>query len=367
MEENGRKTNNRRQKIAAFILLPLLIVLGAAALFLYLRYKETHISTDDAFIDGRVHVIASKVFGTVKALNVNDNQAVKKDDLLLEIDPVDYEVKVKEAQAGLETERSKLLEIRERVTTAKNQLKETMAALDAARANRELQEANLRLAGVDFKRAEMLMKKGAIAVQQYDRAKTTYEVTAAQVKAAGDQIKQLQATLDTQRALIKQAEAGIPPQAAQIQQKEATLRGAELNRGYTRLYAPAEGFVTKRTVEAGNQIQPGQPLMAVVPLNPENIWVTANYKETELKRVKPGQKVEIKVDTYPGKVFYGKVESVMAGTGAVFSLFPPENATGNFVKIVQRIPVKIVLEKGSDPEHLLRVGMSVVPTILVEQ
>jgi len=367
MEENGRKRNNRRKKTAAFIILPLVIVLGAVVLFFYLRYKETHISTDDAFIDGRVHVIASKVFGTVKALYVDDNQAVKKDDLLLDIAPDDYEVKVKEAQAGFETERTRLLEIRDRVATVRRQLKETMAALDAARANYELQEANLRLAEIDFKRAEMLVKKEAIAVQQFDRAKTTYEVTAAQVKAAGNQIKQLQATLDTQRALVKQTEAGIPPQVAQIQQKEATLRGAELNRGYTKLYAPADGFITKRTVEAGNQIQPGQPLMAVVPLDQENIWVTANYKETELKRVRRGQKVEIKVDTYPGKVFSGKVDSVMAGTGAVFSLFPPENATGNFVKIVQRIPVKIALDKGSDPEHLLRVGMSVVPTILIEQ
>jgi membrane fusion protein (multidrug efflux system) len=367
MEERARKTNNRKKKIASFIILPILLALGAGALHFYLQYKETHISTDDAFIDGRVHVIAPKVFGTVKALYVNDNQAVKKDDLLLEIDPVDYDVKVKESQAALETERKRLLEIRDRVTTVKRQLKETMASLEVARANYELQEANLRLAELDFKRADLLVQKGAIAVQQHDRAKTTYEVTSAQVKAAGDQVKQLQASLDTQRALIKQTEAGIPPQVAQIQQKEATLRGAELNSGYTKLHAPADGFITKRTVEKGNQIQPGQPLMAVVPLNQENIWITANFKETELKKVKPGRKVEIKVDTYPGKVFYGRVDSVMAGTGAVFSLFPPENATGNFVKIVQRIPVKIVLEKGSDPEYLLRVGMSVVPTILIEQ
>jgi membrane fusion protein (multidrug efflux system) len=143
------------------------------------------------------------------------------------------------------------------------------------------------------------------------------------------------------------------------------LKAAELNLGYTKIYAPTDGYITKRTVEIGNQIQAGQPLMAVVPLAQEDIWITANYKETQLEKVKPGQKVEIKVDTYPGKVFYGRVDSIMSGTGAVFSLFPPENATGNFVKVVQRIPVKIIPEKGADPSHLLRIGMSVVPTILI--
>ena len=177
-------------------------------------------------------------------------------------------------------------------------------------------------------------------------------------------MKQLEASIETQRALIKQTESGIPPQEAQIKQKEAALKGTELNQSYTKIYAPSDGYVAKRTVETGNQIQAGQPLMAIVPLN--EIWITANYKETQLGRVKPGQKVKIKVDTYPGKVIDGKVDSITAGTGAVFSLFPPENATGNFVKIVQRIPVKIILNQEADPNHTLRIGMSVVPTILVD-
>jgi membrane fusion protein, multidrug efflux system len=367
MEEIPKKLDRRRRKTAVFVLLPLLILLGGAGLFFYLAYKEAHISTDDAFIDGRVHVIASKVFGTVKSLAVSDNQAVRKGDLLLEIDPIDYEVKVREARAGLETERGRLLEVREKVATARRQFEAERAAFDASRANRELQEANLRLAEIDYTRSEALVKKKAISEQQYDRAKTAYDVAAAQAKAAADQVKQTQAVLDTQKALIRQTEAGIPPQVALIEQKAAALQSAELSHGYTKLYAPTDGFVTKRTVETGNQVQTGQPLMAVVPLSPESIWVTANYKETELKRVKPGQRVEIRVDTFPGRVFHGKVESMMAGTGAAFSLFPPENATGNFVKIVQRIPVKITLEKGEDPAHLLRVGMSVVPTILIEE
>lgn len=363
MEENKEKPNNRRKKIAAIIIFPVLIVIGAVMLFLYREYKATHISTDDAFVDGRVHAIASKIPGTVKAIHVNDNQFVKRGGPILEIDPIDYDVRVKEAQAGLETERAKLSEIRDKVDTAKKQLAGIMASMEEARANLELQEANLRQAEVDFKRAESLLKKEVIPREQYDKAKTTYDVAVAQVKAAKERIKQLEASLETQKAVVKQTETSLIPQQAQIQQKEATLKGTELSKSYTIIYSPSDGYIAKKSVETGNQIQPGQSLMAVVPL--DDIWITANYKETQLERVKLGQKVKIIVDTYPGKVFYGKVESVQAGTGAVFSLFPPENATGNYVKIVQRIPVKIILDQDTDPSHNLRIGMSVVPTILV--
>ncbi len=363
MGENKEKPNNRKKKIAAFIIFPGLIVIGAVVLFFYREYKATHISTDDAFVDGRVHAIASKIPGTVKAIYVNDNQFVRKGVPILEIDPIDYEVRVKEAQAGLETERAKLSEIRDRVETAKKQLIGILASMEEARANLELQEATLRQAAVDFKRAESLLKKEVIPKEQYDKAKTTYDVAAAQVKAARERLKQLEASFETQKAVIKQTETSLIPQQAQIKQKEAILKGAELSKSYTLIYSPSDGYIAKKSVEVGNQIQLGQSLMAVVSLN--DIWIIANYKETQLERVNPGQKVKIKVDTFSGKVFYGKVESVQAGTGAVFSLFPPENATGNYVKIVQRIPVKIILDRGTDPSHNLRIGMSVVPTILV--
>jgi len=366
MEEERQKPNRRKKRTYAFILLPIIILAGAAAIYCYIRYKATHISTDDAFVDGRVHVIASKIPGTIKVLYINDNQFVKKNHLLLEIEPIDYEVRVKEARSGYQAERARLSELQDRVDTSKRQLAEIVASLEAARANVELQKANLELSRVNLQRSEYLLKKEAIPRQQYDNAKTAYDVAVAQVKAAQDLAKQIEAALETQRGLIKQAESGLPTQEAQIQQKDATLKGAELNLGYTRIYAPADGYITKRSVEMGNQIQTGQPLMAVVPLAQEEIWITANYKETDLQNVKPGQKVKITVDTYPGKVFYGRVNSIMAGTGAVFSLFPPENATGNFVKVVQRIPVKIFLDEATDPGHLLRIGMSVVPTILVD-
>ena len=364
MEEKIEKQNHSRKRIAAFIIFPLLMVIGAGILYFYLQYKKTHISTDDAFVDGRVHAIASKIPGTVKFIHVKDNQFIKKGDLILEMDPTDYEVRVKEAQAGLETEKAKLSEIRDRVDTVKKQLREIIASLEQARANYELQEANLRQAEIDFKIAEYLLKKEVIPRESYDKTKTSYDVAVAQVKAARERIKQLEASLETQRAVIKQTESSLIPQHAQIQQKDAISKGAELNKSYTKIYTPSDGYIAKRSVEIGNQIQPGQSLMAVVPL--DDIWITANYKETQLERVKPEQKVKIKVDTYPSEVFHGKVDSIMAGTGAVFSLFPPENATGSYVKIVQRIPVKIVLDQGTDPAHILRIGMSVVPTILVE-
>jgi membrane fusion protein (multidrug efflux system) len=357
MEKKEEKPNQRKRKIFAFIVFPFLMMIGAVTLYFYLEYKKTHISTDDAFIDGRIHAIASKVPGTVKALHVNDNQPVKKNDPLLDIDPVDYDVSMREAQAGLETERHKLYQIHDSVDTVRKKLSELIALLESARANLELQETTHRQTEVDFRRAEVLWKREVVP-------KDNYDVAGAQVKAAKEQVKQAEASIETQKALIKQTESGIPPQQATIQQKEASLKAAQLNKGYTKLYAPADGYVTKRTVEVGNQIQMGQPLMAVVPLKQVDVWITANYKETQLERVKPGQKVKIKADTYPNKEFDGKVDSIMAGTGAVFSLLPPENATGNYVKVVQRIPVKIILDEGSDPDHFLRI--SVVPTILVD-
>ncbi len=365
MKEKKENFNQRRKKRIAFILFPAIIIIGAIILYLYLQYKKKHITTDDAFVDGRVHVMASKVPGTVKTLLVNDNQFVKKNDLLLEIDPIDYEVRVKETRAGLQAERARFSELQDRVSTAKRQLAEIIASMEAAQANVDLQKANLELAKVNLQRSEFLLKKEAIPRQQYDNSKTAYEVGVAQVKAAQEMVRQIEASVETQRTLIKQIESGLPTQEAQIRQREATVKGTELNLGYTKIYAPTDGYITKRIVEIGNQIQAGQPLMAIVPLGQDDIWVTANYKETQLERVKPGQKVKIKVDTYPSKIFYGKVDSVTAGTGAVFSLLPPENATGNYVKIVQRIPVKIILDKEADPNHTLRIGMSVVPTILI--
>ncbi len=358
-----KQNGNHRRKVFAGIVFAVIAVIGVIGIFLYMGYKSTHISTDDAFIEGYIHTIGSKVPGTVKTVFVDDNQHVKAGDALVEIDGTDYDVRVKEASSALNVEKAKFVEAGTRIEAAKKQLSELQYRLRAAKANLEVQEANLRQAELDIRRAENLYKNETIPKERYDRTKTGYDVNAAEVKAARDQVKQTEAAIETQEAMIRQAQSAAQSQTSLVKQKEASLQAAELNKGYTGIYAPVEGYVTKKSVEVGNQIQAGQPLMAVVPLG--DVWVVANYKETQLDKVKPGQKVDMSVDSYPGKVFKGKVDSIMAGSGAAFSLFPPENATGNYVKVVQRIPVKIVLDKDTDPEHMLRVGMSVVPTIIV--
>ncbi len=366
MEETKAENSggpNRKKKIALAVFAVLGMV-GAAVVYFYLDYKAVHITTDDAFVDGHVHTIASKIPGTVKGVFVDDNQRVKKGDLLVEIDPVDYDVVVKETASGLGAEKARLTEAEARVEAAKRQLAELRAAVETARANLELQEANLGQAGRDAKRAEALFAAEAYSRERYEKTKTAYDVAVAQVKAAREQLRQSEITVETQKAVVRQAESAATSQQSAINQRAAQLDAAELNYGYTKIYAPTDGYVTKKSVERGNQVQAGQPLMAVTALN--DIWVVANYKETELKKIRPSQKVTIKVDTYPERKFSGTVDSIMAGTGSVFSLFPPENATGNFVKVVQRIPVKIVFDKDADAGQLLRVGMSVQPTVIVK-
>jgi len=315
---------------------------GAAAalvgiiLIFYIIRSFSRVSTDDAYIEGRTHTIASKIAGTVSQVYVNDNQNVKKGDVLVEIDPPDYELKVNQAQAELDAQKARLLDAE--------------AGIQAMMANLEIQEVSLNQANLDKNRAESLYKKNAMPKEQYERVITAYNLAAAQVKAAAQQLEKAKSSKNLEESLIKQ--------------REASLKASELSLSYTKLRAPSDGFITMKSVESGNQIQPGQPLMAVVDLN--DIWIVANYKETQLKKVRPGQRVLIRVDTYPGRTFTGKVDSLMAGTGAVFSLFPPENALGNYVKVVQRIPVKIIFDKDTDKSHVLRVGMSCVPTIITK-
>jgi membrane fusion protein, multidrug efflux system len=363
--EEVKQNNNKKKKIG-FIILLVVILVGAVTLYFYLNYKATHISTDDAYIDGNIHTIASKVNGTVKNIYVKSNQFVKKGDLLVDMDTADFEAKLKEASSGVSAEKGKFSEAETQISVSKNRLAEINAVLGTAKANLELQEANLKQAERDSRRAENLFRSGTISKDRYEKMETAYSVALAQVKAAKEQVVQAEKAYETQKTVVKQVTALSTAQSAVIKEKEAKLNTAQLNYGYTKIYAPVDGYVTKKSVEIGNQLQAGQPLMAVVPLSVNDIYVTANYKETQLEKVRPGQKVEFKVDTFPGKIFTGKVESIQSGTGAVFSLFPPENATGNYVKVVQRIPVKIVLDKGTDPGHILRIGMSVVPTIVVE-
>ena len=355
---------NKLKGRLGLIVLAIAVVIIVSGFYIYQHYRNTHISTDDAYVTGRIHMVASKVPGTVKVLLVKDNQFVKEKDTLLEIDEQDYSVKVRESESTVGAEKARLEEIGLRVEVARKQLTEFNFRMESAKANLRVETVNLKQSEIDFQRMERLFANKIIAEEQYEKAKTGYEGNLARVEAAKEQLNQARAALGTQSALIRQMEAARVSQKSSVKQKEETLESDRLKKSYTVIYAPASGYVTKKSVEVGNQIQAGQPLMAIVPL--EDVWIIANYKETQLERVKPGQKVVIKVDSYSGKKFSGKVDSIMAGTGAAFSLFPPENATGNYVKVVQRVPVKIVLDAGTDPDRTLRVGISVEPVIRVE-
>ena len=282
---NQKKTNWLLWAGSAGLLIGIVVVYSIVQGF-------SHVTTDDAYIQGHIHNIASKVPGTVKNVHVDDNQLVKNGEVLLEIDPIDYGLKVNEAEANL-----------------------------------EIRKASFEQAQRDKERAEALYKEGVFPKEKYEHALTAFDLAKAQGKAAREQFKI-----------------------------------AVQNLQYTKIYSPAAGHITQKSVEIGNQIQAGQPLMAVVAL--DDLWIIANYKETQLKKVRFGQRVLIRVDTYPGKIFMGRVDSIMAGTGAVFSLFPPENALGNYVKVVQRVPVKIIFDKISDERFVLRMGMSCIPTII---
>ena len=319
----------------------LFVILACATLFGVRQWvhSKTHLETDNAFIDSHVHSISSRIPGMVRRVAVVDNQFVHKGDLLVELDDSDYRVGVKTAAASLEM--------------ARNETSGQYAEVESAGASIGLATAKLDQADLDLKRGEKLYAKEVIAREQLERLHTARKIAQMQLREAQEAEHQAQAVVGI---------AGNGSKNARIAQKQGELEAAALNLSYTRIVAPNDGYVTRRSVEPGNYLQPGQALMALVTL--DKAWITANYKESQLTEVKPGQRVEFTVDSYPGREFKGSVESIMAGTGAAFSMLPPENATGNYVKVMQRIPVRIAIDKGSDPAHLLRVGMSVVPTIL---
>ncbi|QXE92361.1 HlyD family secretion protein [Geomonas subterranea] len=322
-----------------------LVIIILAGAFFGLRQwvrSKTHIETDNAFVESHIHSVASRIPALVQRVAVVDNQFVHKGDLLVELDPADYQARLKSAAASLEM--------------ARNETSGDYAEVESARANVGLASARLDQANLDLKRAEALYAKEVIPREQLDRARTAHKVALAQVREA-------QEAENRAKAMIGMSGSGSKD--ARIAQKQGELETAKLNLSYARIVAPSDGYVTRKGVEPGNIVQPGQALMAIVGL--EDSWITANYKESQLNNVRPGQAVDFTVDGYPGRHFTGKVESIMAGTGAAFSLLPPENATGNYVKVTQRIPVRIAIDRRSDPDHLLRVGMSVVPTILTGQ
>lgn len=389
--DGAEAMKNRSKKKSAIVIFALAAVAGLVALFFYSLYLKAHVSTEDAFVSGTVYTVSSKVPGTVLKVNVADNQLVHKGDVILELEPDTYEKTVKEAASSAEAEKMRINELKATVTAeekkvlaAEATLKRTIeekavlvAAVRSRRADIDSRKALFKQAGIDLQRAQELIKGGYVTQENFDRAKTNYETAEASLKTAEEALSQAEvsvkthdsveaetmAMLNAERAALDQARSSVKTQAAQVRGRQAQAELAGLRLSYTRLYAPGDGYVTRKNVEVGNIIDAGQPLMALVA--ERDIYILANFKETQVHNIKPGQIVDIKVDTYPGKVFHGHVESIMAGTGAAFSLFPPENATGNFVKVVQRIPVKITLDAAS-ASNFLRIGMSVVPTVHVK-
>jgi membrane fusion protein (multidrug efflux system) len=366
--------SRRKWALGVFLAATLLTVVAGA---FYWWWRQTHIATDDAFVEGRIHPVAARVQGTVVEVQVDDNQPVRKGQPLVRIDPEPYAVRVaaassalSAASADLNAARSDTRAALEDLAAAQAQLVQMRAAVEAARAKVALAEARLAQADRDAERARNLFERHSISRERNEKAQTEGLVAKAQGEVAREELRLAEAAIPAQEALIAQRkalvgqrEARTGQRGADLKQKESTLAEARLYKGYTEVLAPADGYVTRKNVEAGQVVAPGQFLLAVASLG--DVWVVANYKETQMERIHPGLAARVRVDTYPGKVFKGKVESIMAGTGSAFSLFPPENATGNYVKVVQRVPVKIVLDKGEDPGRVLRIGMSVVPTVLV--
>ena len=372
------------------------IVVLVAGFFLW-RYLGSYESTDDAQIDGHLNAISARVSGHVTKLLVNDNQYVEAGTLLVEIDPRDYEIAVASARAAYQDAlaTAESMRVNVPITTAStgSQLSaaqsevEGMRAglsmsrqqLEGARAQLEQAIANDIKAQNDVGRYKQLVDKQEISHQQYDQAvaaarSSAAGVTAARasVAAAEQQVTQSQAKLNQMDANLRAAQTAPQQNAAvraraqaamaQAQQKKAALDQALLNLQYARLVAPVNGIVSNRTVEVGQNVQIGQELMKIINL--DDIWVTANFKESQLRLMRPGQGATISVDAY-GKKYNGHVQSIAGASGALFSMLPPENATGNYVKVVQRIPVKITFDPGETKEHILRPGMSVEPKVWV--
>ena len=342
--KNDDATKRRHRLLAAGVAL----VVALAAGIYYFEFVAPFETTDDAFIEAHVPAIAPQISGRVAQLLVEDNQEVKQGDLLAEIDPRDYESKLSQAQANLAAARSQLAQ-------AKAQFAVDQAKAEEEHANLAAVESQAAYAETNLARLQAIGDDG-VSQNQIDVAETQLHSNTADVQVALSKISAAEA----QAALSK---ASITTAQANVEQSEASVQQAELNLSYTKITAPESGFVTHRTVEQGAYVQPGQALLAIVP---SHVWIIANFKETQLTHMHPGQPVEVTVDAYPKIKFKGHVDGIQHGSGASFSLLPPENASGNFVKVVQRVPVKIVIDDTAAANFVLGPGMSVEPEVRVK-
>lgn len=325
-------------KLGGAALLLLLMVSGAA----YYLFYWTVVTTDDAYVSGYVGVISPRVSGRVLEVLVDNNQMVRPNQPLVILDPQDYQVAVAQAEAALGRLRQEMAQLYVKVATARAKVAQA--------------EANFKQAATDQRRYANLYERRTVARQTLDRAQTHYKVTQAEVDQAQQEYREALAEIGGSTSIPLEEQPAVKEARAQLEQ-------ARLNLEYTRVLAQIGGYITRRQVQPGNWVRPGQPLMTLVPLDLPQLWIEANYKETQLTHVRIGQPAKVRIDTYPGVTFQGRVDSIMAGTGAAFSLLPPENATGNWVKVVQRIPVKIALLPPFPDDRPLRLGMSALVKI----
>lgn len=387
---------SKRRKRLLFVLIVLIVIVVGGLLYLHFRAWE---STDDAQIDGYIYPISARVSGYVVRVLVDDNQYVQAGTVLVELDPKDYQVAVANAKATLANDQASAaaqqtnvpitsVNTSSQLSTAQADVENANAGLlaaqkqfDSAQASLQQAEANDLKAQDDVNRYKPLAAKDEIPQQIYTQAVDSQKATAAAVDAARSSAAAAEQTVTQARARISQAQAELEyaktqPQQISVQRSRAhaaeaeteraaaVLQQAQLNLQYTTIVAPVSGIVGQRSVQPGQNVSPGQQLMTVVPLDARNIWVTADFKETQLKYMQVGQPVKVYVDTY-GRDYDAHVLNIAGASGARYSILPPENATGNYVKVVQRIPVKIVFDHGQDPQHPLRPGMSVEPDVRV--
>jgi len=386
------------------------VVLALAGVGVWFWLTAGRESTDDAQVDAHVTQVAARVGGTITKVNIDDNQLVEAGTVLVELDPRDYQVALDRARAELAdaeagavaaqsnvpitsttatsnvtTARGGEAQAQSGVAAAEKEVEAARARLVTAQARQREVDANATKATRDVERLRSLLAKDEVSQQMFDTTSAAADAQRAAADSAKSQVAEAEAGVRVAESKLAQAHIAeeqahaelasaqtAPSQIAATKAKatsaeahaaqmRASVAQAELNLQYAVVKAPVRGAVSKKGINVGQVVQPGQPLLAIVQL--DDVWVTANYKETQLKNMRPGQRATFDVDALGGREFNGKVDSIAGATGARFSLLPPENATGNFVKVVQRIPVKIVLDKGQDPEHLLRPGMSVNSTV----
>jgi membrane fusion protein (multidrug efflux system) len=348
---DGGEKDKPRSKTPLFIV-GAVVVVGAIVAFFFWFARRNDARTDDAYTDGNVITMAPKVSGYVVALNINDNVRVRQGELLLRIDPRDYLAAKQQAQAALELAQAQLKSAQDALRIARVQYP---AQLVSARAQQEAAKASLDQADRQYRRQHEVDRR-ATTQETIDTSTSQQQAANANLKSAKAQVAIAQLVTEQ----IRQAYSAVEERSAQVAQAQAQLLQADLNVSYTEVRAPSDGFITMRSVQLGDYVTAGANMFLIVT---PQVWITANFKESQLGRMRPGDPVDLKIDAYSGYTLSGHVQSIQYGSGSRFSAFPAENATGNFVKIVQRVPVKIVIDGGLDPDRPLPLGLSVSPVV----